>query len=59
MKAIMITVVMLAFLSGCSNTGEEPDHSDWPDENSRGGLYFDGGIGNNAIPSLYPHSLEH
>ncbi|QFI40283.1 hypothetical protein FR932_12370 [Moritella marina ATCC 15381] len=57
MKLIMITIVMFGFLAGCSNTGEEPDHSDWPDNNRGGGHYFDGRIDNNAMPFLYPQPL--
>ncbi|GIC75385.1 hypothetical protein FMO003_08110 [Moritella sp. F3] len=54
MKLMMITIVMFGFLSGCSNTGEEPD---WPDDHRGGGHYFDGQIDNNAMPYLYPLPL--
>lgn len=55
MKLIMVTIVMLGFLSGCSNSSGEPASSDWPGTTQGRGHYFDGKVDNNAMPYLYPH----
>jgi len=57
MKMFMIVIVMLGFLSGCSNTAKEGAELDWPGTTQGRGHYFDGKIENNEFFYLYPHPL--
>jgi len=57
MKILMMVIVMVGFLSACSNGARDPVNSEWPGSTNGGGHYFDGKIDNNAFPYLYPHPL--
>jgi len=57
MKIMMMAIVMLGILSGCSNSAKAPVNSEWPDSTKGGGHYFDVKIDNNALPYLYPYPL--
>jgi len=59
MKKVMMVIVMLGFIAGCSNSQLEPADSEWPGTTQGRGHYFNGEIDNNAIPYLSPNLQEY